>query len=101
MLRTRASRQWTLPSSPPLTRSSVLTSSRSPSAGCALSPKPTPTGIAALDDLLGKGGFWTGASTLVAGPTGIGKTLMGLHFLYRGAEVGEPGILATSQENLT
>jgi len=70
-------------------------------AGYALSPKPTPTGIAALDDLLGKGGFWTGASTLVAGPTGIGKTLMGLHFLYRGAEVGEPGILATFQENLT
>ena len=59
------------------------------------------TGIAALDQLLENGGYWAGASTLVAGPSGIGKTLMGLHFLFRGAELGEPGILATFQENET
>ncbi len=56
------------------------------------------TGIQALDELLGGGGYWEGATTLIAGPSGIGKTLMGLHFLYRGAEAGEPGILATFQE---
>jgi circadian clock protein KaiC len=56
------------------------------------------TGIAALDDLLGDG-YWPGASTLVAGPTGSGKTLMGLHFLYRGAATGETGVLATLQES--
>jgi len=59
----------------------------------------TATGIEALDDILGQGGYWAGAATLIAGPTGIGKTLMGLHFLYHGAEVGEPGVLATFQEN--
>ena len=61
----------------------------------------TGTGIAAVDELLAGGGYWSGASTLVAGPTGIGKTLMGLHFLYRGGEKGEPGILATFEENET
>jgi circadian clock protein KaiC len=56
------------------------------------------TGIGALDTLLGDG-YWPGASTLVAGPTGSGKTLLGLHFLYRGAEQGEAGVLATLQES--
>jgi circadian clock protein KaiC len=65
-----------------------------------LSDKRSSTGIAALDELLGEG-YWPGASTLIAGPSGIGKTLMGLHFLFHGAETGEPGILATFQENET
>jgi circadian clock protein KaiC len=56
------------------------------------------TGIAALDDLL-HDGYWRGASTLVAGPTGSGKTLMGLHFIYGGLAAGEPGIFATLQES--
>jgi circadian clock protein KaiC len=56
------------------------------------------TGLPALDIILGDG-YWPGASTLVAGPTGSGKTLLGLHFLYRGAELGEPGVLATLQES--
>lgn len=64
-----------------------------------LSTVRTATGIKALDDLLGKGGYWAGAATVVAGPSGIGKTLMGLHFLYHGASIGEPGVLATFQEN--
>lgn len=68
-------------------------------AAYEVSAQRTPTGIGALDDLLGEGGFWAGASTLVAGPSGVGKTLMGLHFLYRGAESDEPGILATFHEN--
>jgi circadian clock protein KaiC len=59
------------------------------------------TGIGALDKVLGEDGYWAGASTMVAGPSGIGKTLMGLHFLFHGAEAGEPGILATFQENET
>ncbi len=71
------------------------------SEGYELGVQHTQTGIEALDELLGGGGYWAGAATLVAGPSGIGKTLMGLHFLYRGAEAGEPGILATFQENRT
>ncbi len=64
-----------------------------------LSERHVATGIAALDDLLGYGGYWAGAATLIAGPFGIGKTLMGLHFIYHGAEIGEPGVLASFQEN--
>jgi circadian clock protein KaiC len=56
------------------------------------------SGIAALDAMLDEG-YWGGASTLVAGPSGAGKTLMGLHFIFRGAETGAPGIIATLQEN--
>ena len=64
-----------------------------------LSTVRTETGIQALDDLLGEGGYWAGAATLIAGPSGIGKTLMGLHFIYHGAARDEPGVLATFQEN--
>jgi circadian clock protein KaiC len=55
-------------------------------------------GIAALDAMLEQG-YWAGSSTLIAGPSGAGKTLMGMHFVFRGAETGEPGIVATLQEN--
>jgi circadian clock protein KaiC len=65
-----------------------------------LSDQRAATGIEALDEVLGEG-YWAGASTLIVGPSGIGKTLMGLHFLFRGAETGEPGILATFQENVS
>jgi circadian clock protein KaiC len=58
------------------------------------------SGIPALDDAIGDG-YWPGSTTLVAGPSGAGKTLMGLHFLYAGAARGEPGILVTFQESRT
>jgi circadian clock protein KaiC len=58
------------------------------------------SGIPALDAMLDDG-YWPGAATLVAGPTGSGKTLMGLHFIVSGARRGEPGIVATLQENPT
>ena len=65
-----------------------------------LSTQRVSTGISALDDALGDG-YWPGAVTLIAGPTGAGKTLMGLHFLFQGADNGEPGVLATFQEHPT
>jgi circadian clock protein KaiC len=58
------------------------------------------SGIEALDGMLADG-YWPGASTLVAGPSGSGKTLMGLHFIFNGARQGEPGVVATLQENTT
>jgi circadian clock protein KaiC len=58
------------------------------------------SGIEALDAMLGDG-YWPGAATLVAGPTGAGKTLTGLHFIFAGIERGEPGVVATLQENPT
>jgi circadian clock protein KaiC len=56
------------------------------------------SGIPAIDEMLADG-YWAGASTLVAGPSGSGKTLMGLHFIFNGAAAGEPGVIATLQEN--
>ena len=58
------------------------------------------TGIAALDVALGDG-YWEGSATLVAGPTGVGKTFMGLHFAFAAVRDGRPAILATFQENTT
>jgi len=65
-----------------------------------LGDRRTSSGIRAIDDMVGDG-YWPGASTLVAGPTGIGKTLMGLHFVFDGARNGEQGLVATLQENPT
>lgn len=58
------------------------------------------SGIAALDDLLAPG-YWPGSSTLIAGPVGVGKTVMGLHFIFHGARHGKPGVIASLQENTT
>jgi len=58
------------------------------------------SGIPALDEML-EDGYWPGASTLLAGPSGSGKTLLGLHFIFNGIRHGEPGVIATLQENTT
>ena len=58
------------------------------------------TGIAALDDALEEG-YWPGSTTLIAGPSGAGKTIMGLHFVFEGAQHDEPGLYVTLQENRT
>lgn len=53
----------------------------------------TPTGINGLDEVT-DGGLPRGRPTLVCGPTGFGKTLLGLEFLVRGirAKFGETGV---------
>jgi circadian clock protein KaiC len=56
------------------------------------------SGIPPLDMMLAEG-YRPGGSTLVAGPSGAGKTLMGLHFIFSGAASGQPGVIATLQEN--
>ena len=58
------------------------------------------TGIPALDTMLA-GGLWAGSSTVVTGPSGVGKTVLGLHFVYGGAQHGERGVIASLQENPT
>jgi len=55
-------------------------------------------GIEALDQLLG-GGVFEGSTTLVIGPTGSGKTVLGMHFLYAGARAGEPALCFGFFEN--
>jgi circadian clock protein KaiC len=57
-----------------------------------------PSGVPALDAMLGEG-YIPGASTLCIGPTGCGKTLVGLHLIFQGARAGEAGLIASLQEN--
>lgn len=56
------------------------------------------SGIEGLDPLLG-GGFWRGSTTLLAGPTGAGKTTAGLQFVLEGVRKGEACLYANFQEN--
>jgi circadian clock protein KaiC len=58
----------------------------------------TPTGIDGMDALVG-GGLWRGSTTLVVGPTGAGKSTMGLQFALGGAAAGEPALFVNFQEN--
>lgn len=56
------------------------------------------SGIESLDSLLG-GGYPAGSSTLLVGPSGVGKTVAGLHFAVAGARAGEATAFATFDEN--
>ena len=61
-------------------------------------PERLQSGIEGLDALV-EAGWLRGTSTLVAGPSGAGKTILGLHFLRHGVEQGEPGLLVNFQES--
>ncbi len=56
-----------------------------------------PFGIAGLDAALG-GGLTERSNTMLLGPSGIGKTVLGMHYLSEGAARGEPGIFFTFYE---
>ncbi|MGD0115905.1 MAG: ATPase domain-containing protein [Dehalococcoidia bacterium] len=74
---------------------------RAPSIGRVSSSQErlerVPTGVAGLDQML-HGGLLPMTSTQVEGPTGIGKTLIGLNFLMEGARRGEKSVLFTLEE---
>jgi len=55
------------------------------------------TGVAKLDTLMG-GGIPEGDSMLLAGPSGAGKTVLGIQFLAEGLRLGEPAIIAMFEE---
>ncbi len=55
------------------------------------------TGVAGLDHLL-DGGLRRGASLLLGGESGTGKTILGVQFLLEGIQRGEPGLLCLSHE---
>jgi circadian clock protein KaiC len=59
-----------------------------------------PSGVPGLDPMLA-GGFWAGSATLLAGPTGSGKTTMGIQFIVEGLRRGERCLLVNFQENPT
>ena len=59
-----------------------------------------PSGVPGLDSMLA-GGLWAGSATLLAGPTGSGKTTMGIQFILEGLRRGEQCLLVNFQENPT
>lgn len=67
-------------------------------AGIAL--EKVPTGIRGLDQVT-HGGFPKGRTALVCGGPGAGKTLLGLEFLVRGAQLyNEPGVCVAFEETV-
>jgi circadian clock protein KaiC len=67
-------------------------------AAYATSEQRVPTGVDALDDMLG-GGVLRGSSTLVLGPAGSGKTTLGLTVAFAAVRRGEPVTLVTFAED--
>jgi len=64
-----------------------------------MSTERMPVGIRGLDPLI-DGGLPRGASTLVVGTTGTGKTVFGLQYLAEGVRrYGENGVLVTFEED--
>lgn len=49
------------------------------------------TGVEALDEMIG-GGLFSGSTTMLLGPSGVGKTTLGLHLLSKSTP-DEPGLL--------
>lgn len=76
-----------------------LVSPRLPPSYATLQER-VPTGIEGLDLLLG-GGIHRGRSTFVLGPTGSGKTTIGLQFVLEGVRRGERCMYISFEENPT
>jgi circadian clock protein KaiC len=54
-------------------------------------------GVPGLDEML-HGGLLRRSSTLLAGSSGTGKTILSMQFLLHGAKLGEPGLFVTMEE---
>jgi circadian clock protein KaiC len=54
-------------------------------------------GVLGVDEMLG-GGLPAGDATLIAGPSGTGKTVLCTHFIAEGVANGEHGVLAVFEE---
>ena len=57
------------------------------------------TGIPGLDPLV-NGGYFLGSTTVVAGISGVGKSVMGLQYLAEGARRGERSLMLTLDEQV-
>jgi circadian clock protein KaiC len=59
----------------------------------------TPTGIPGLDELL-NGGYFVGSTTVVAGISGVGKSVMALQYIAEGARRGERCLMLSLDEQV-
>ncbi|MFT4944882.1 MAG: KaiC/GvpD/RAD55 family RecA-like ATPase [Halovenus sp.] len=61
----------------------------------------TKTGINGLDEIL-NGGIVSHSTTLLSGPPGAGKSILGLQYIYNGIEqFDEPGVYLSFEEDTT
>jgi circadian clock protein KaiC len=58
-----------------------------------------PTGVPGLDELV-NGGYFPGSTTVAAGISGVGKSVMALHFIAEGARRGEHSLLLSLDEHI-
>jgi circadian clock protein KaiC len=57
-----------------------------------------PCGVAELDEMLG-GGIERGTVTILSGPSGVGKTTLGMQFMKEAAERGERSVVYAFEEH--
>ncbi len=65
--------------------------------GVRYDPDPLASGLPRLDELL-HGGIERGTITLISGPTGVGKTTLGIQFMVRAAQSGIRSTVYTFDE---
>jgi circadian clock protein KaiC len=58
------------------------------------------TGISGLDEMA-YGGFHKYSTTLITGASGVGKTIMAMHFILEGADKGQKGLYIAFEESRT
>jgi circadian clock protein KaiC len=69
-------------------------------SAAAFDPKTrVTTGVPGLDQLV-NGGYFLGSTTVMAGMSGVGKTVMGLHYIAEGARRGEHSLLLSLDEQV-
>jgi circadian clock protein KaiC len=57
------------------------------------------SGIAGIDAMLGAGGYFTGSSILISGPSGTGKTIFGATFVDAACRRGERAVFFSFEES--
>lgn len=57
------------------------------------------TGVPGLDEVV-NGGYFLGSTTVVAGISGVGKSVMALHYMAEGVRRGEPSLLLSLDEQV-
>lgn len=58
-----------------------------------------PTGVPGLDEIV-NGGYFLGSTTVVAGISGVGKSVMGLQYIAEGARRGERALMLSLDEQV-